>query len=43
MTEPVTRMRIELLEIEPTVWRLVDVPLSSTLWGLHNSIQVTVG
>ena len=41
MIEPVARLRIELREIEPKVWRRVDVPLSSTLLALHDIIQVT--
>ncbi len=43
MIEPVARLRIELHEIEPKVWRRVDVPLSSTLLALHDIIQVTFG
>ena len=43
MIEPVARLRIELQEIEPKVWRRVDVPLSSTLLALHDVIQVTFG
>ena len=43
MIEPVARIRIELREIEPKLWRRVDVPLSSTLLVLHDIIQVTVG
>lgn len=43
MVEAVARIRIELLHIEPAVWRCVDVPLSSTLMSLHHVIQVTVG
>ena len=39
MIEPIARLRIELQEIEPTVWRRVDVPLSSTLLALHDFIQ----
>ncbi len=41
MTEPVARIRIELREIEPKVFRRVDVPLSSTLMALHDIIQIT--
>ena len=37
MMEPVARLRIALQEIEPTIWRRVDVPLSSTLLVLHDS------
>ena len=43
MTEPVARLRIELREIEPRLWRRVDVPLSSTLLALHDIIQAVVG
>ncbi len=43
MTEPVARLRIELREIEPRLWRRVDVPLSSTLLALHDIIQIAVG
>ncbi len=43
MIEPIARVRIELREIEPTLWRRVDVPLTSTLLALHNIIQITVG
>ena len=39
MIEPIARIRIELQEIEPKVWRRVDVPLSSTLLALHDFIQ----
>ena len=34
MIEPIARIRIELQEIEPKIWRRVDVPLSATL-GQH--------
>ena len=43
MIEPIACVRIELREIEPTLWRRVDVPLTSTLLALHDIIQVTVG
>ena len=43
MIEPIARVRIELREIEPTLWRRVDIPLTSTLLALHDIIQVTVG
>ena len=43
MIEPIARVRIELREIEPTLWRRVDVPLTSTLLALHDIIQATVG
>ncbi len=43
MVEPIARICIELLHIEPKVWRRVDVPLSSSLMSLHHVIQVAVG
>ena len=39
MIEQVARIRIELRELEPMIWRRVDVPLSSTLEALHHIIQ----
>ena len=43
MIEPVVRLRVELQNIEPKIWRRVDVPLSSTLAALHDIIQVAFG
>jgi len=34
------RLRITLLDIDPAPWREVDVPLSMTFKGLHDTIQV---
>ncbi|MEO5376119.1 MAG: plasmid pRiA4b ORF-3 family protein [Alphaproteobacteria bacterium] len=42
MIEPIARIRIELQNIEPRIWRRVDVPLSTTLMALHDIIQVTM-
>ena len=41
MTERIARIRIELQDLEPKIWRRVDVPLSSTLAGLNDIIQVS--
>jgi hypothetical protein len=43
MIEPIARIKIELRDIKPKIWRLVDVPLSTTLMGLHDIIQVAMG
>ncbi|CUW37113.1 conserved protein of unknown function [Magnetospirillum sp. XM-1] len=43
MIEPIARIRIELQDIEPKIWRRVDVPLSTSLMGLHDIIQVAMG
>lgn len=42
MIEPVARLRITLQDIEPKIWRRVDVPLSTTLMALHDIIQVVM-
>lgn len=41
MIEPIARVRIELQDLEPRVWRRVDVPLSATLLALHDMVQIT--
>jgi hypothetical protein len=43
MIEPIARIKIELRDIKPKIWRRVDVPLSTTLMGLHDIIQVAMG
>lgn len=40
MIESIARIRIELQEIQPMIWRRVDVPLSTTLMALHDIIQL---
>lgn len=37
------RLRITLADIEPAPWRLVDVPASLSLAGLHQVIQAAFG
>ena len=41
--EKIARIRIFLTEIEPTIWRRVDVPLGMSLKGLHDVIQAAGG
>jgi len=36
-------IRIELLETDPLIWRVVEVPTSITLKVLHDIIQITMG
>ena len=43
MIEPVARIYIELQDIQPRIWRRVDVPLTSHLLTLHNIIQIAFG
>lgn len=43
MTDRIARMRISLNDIEPEIWRRVDVPLEANLKMLHDIIQRTMG
>ena len=43
VNERVARLRIELQELEPKIWRRIDMPLSTTLEALHEAIQMTMG
>lgn len=42
MIEPVARIRIEIQDTDPLVWRELDVPLSTTLAMMHDIIQVVM-
>ena len=42
MSERVARLRIKLQELEPKIWRCIDMPLSATLDALHEAIQMTM-
>lgn len=37
------RFKIKLLEIEPEIWRVIEVPESYTFWDLHVAIQDAMG
>lgn len=41
--ERIARVRISLKEIEPEIWRRIEVPLDISLKGLHDSIQAAMG
>ncbi len=43
MSERIARLRVELQELEPKIWRRFDMPLSATLEAVHEAIQVTMG
>jgi hypothetical protein len=43
MIEPIARIRIEIEDTNPLVWRELDVPLSTTLAMMHDIIQVVMG
>lgn len=42
MIEPIARIRIEIEDTNPLVWRELDVPLSTTLAMVHDIIQVVM-
>jgi len=37
------RFRISLLRVEPTIWRVIDVPADYSFWDLHVAIQDAMG
>jgi hypothetical protein len=37
------QFKIELAEIEPTIWRVIQVPSKYTFWDLHVAIQDSMG
>lgn len=39
----VLRLRVELLDIRPAIWRVVEVPAALTLGRLHSVLQVLMG
>jgi ADP-ribose pyrophosphatase YjhB (NUDIX family) len=41
-SERIARLRVELDEIEPVIWREFKLPLSTSLKGLHNVIQAVM-
>jgi hypothetical protein len=41
--EQIARVRISLLDIEPEIWRAVEVPVAMNLKGLHDVIQAVFG
>jgi len=42
-TSAILQIRIELLDIEPPIWRRLQVPGSYTFWDLHVAIQSAFG
>lgn len=39
MPKPILQLRVELLHIEPLIWRRLQVPGDYTFWELHVAIQ----
>ena len=39
----ILQFRIELLGVEPPIWRMIQVPEDYTFWDLHVAIQDSMG
>ncbi len=42
-TEEIYQFRIELLDIEPAIWRRIQVPSGYSFWDLHVALQDAMG
>src|SRR5215472_6661643 len=43
MKDQVIRISIALLDVDPAIWRRIEVPANYTLEGLHDVIQIVIG
>lgn len=43
MKDSIIRISITLLDVDPAIWRRIEVPASFTLEGLHDVIQIVMG
>lgn len=43
MASQVYQFRVSLREIEPPIWRLIEVPARYSFWDLHVAIQDAMG
>jgi hypothetical protein len=43
MKDLIIRVSITLLDVDPAIWRRIEVPANATLEGLHDVIQVAMG
>lgn len=41
--ERIARLKMSLQEIEPVIWRQVEVPVTSSLKAVHDVIQAALG
>ncbi len=39
----IARIHVSLEEIEPKIWRRIEVPIGTSLYGLHKIIQAAMG
>jgi hypothetical protein len=43
MKDQVIRISVTLLDVDPAIWRRIEVPANFTLEGLHDVIQIVMG
>jgi hypothetical protein len=43
VTGTVHQLKVALRDVQPTVWRRIQVPSAARLWDLHNVIQIAMG
>jgi Plasmid pRiA4b ORF-3-like protein len=43
MKDSIIRIAITLLDVDPAIWRRIEVPASMTLEGLHDVVQILMG
>jgi hypothetical protein len=43
MKDSIIRVSITLLDVDPAIWRRIEVPANVTLEGLHDVIQIVMG
>ena len=42
-SDRIARLRIQIDGIEPAIWRQIEVPLTTSLKGLHDAVQAVMG
>ena len=43
MKDPILRICVTLLDVDPAIWRRIEVPANFTLEGLHDVLQIIIG
>jgi len=43
MKDSIIRVSITLLDVDPAIWRRIEVPADCSLEGLHDVIQTLMG
>ena len=43
MKDSILRICVTLLDVDPAIWRRIEVPANFTLEGLHDVLQIIIG